>query len=917
MDTLGDLTTSSYDELIDIFMNGNITFEELDNIFSEEISSRQSSITTYLSNKTFMNIANYKSGQHKTGWGAGTGYTYGTGVSSRNYYKVVPGTTYYISSNDSRYTIQVTWRNENGSWKKDAFDWKGGRGFTKVVVPSGVSAVSINVSSQDKYTTPYDLVTKYGVRVSLNKDDYYYSTTSKVERLLDLNDINEWRTGNYGYEGGEYYNTFDTYASKYYYKNNYGNKLLQFKVSNINYNINVIQLDSDGVNLGSTNLTADKKITFKSNCAYYAIVVNNNGKLDFIDALNNGLEISLKEYVKYKHNTNMADITNRELLSRLTTGWNLGNSFDSHNSKFEASSSYWDVESYWGNPYVTENLIKYVKSRGFNNIRIPITFINNFYLDENGNYVFRKEVFERVSEVIDLCLKYDMYVVINTHFDSGMSASPIKVGAENSSYERALKYAKQLWTQIADYFKDYDEHLMFESYNEVDNPYVSRTCTELAATQMNELNQLFVDTVRSSGGNNEKRILQLQTFLSSRSSKALDGFQVPEDIYPDKLIAQVHSYPATWDEKAEQDFEALDKFSARTGLPVVIGEFGYKTNYSPSTFRYTGISNYIARAKNHNIVVYVWDNNSDFAVIYRKTLTADEKYIDAIFNAKPYETGDKSILNRYDQWICGKIRIGSGTLEHKYDGWGTIISKPVEVTPGSNFLQVDLTSKGEAEPRKLHYILFFDENGKVLSDYTINEGYPGFNSKFVVVPKEAKTVWFGINSSQYKTYEKDYVRYFEEGDLYLEYKFLNVEIDKTLQNTELTGNQVMLKNSHDFEWGMLYTGSGEVKVNIGWGEITTDYIDLTGGTRFAFKFLRRASATISPRHVVFYDENKKRISEGIVDNSSQNGQLTLDVEIPVNAKYVRVGLTGLSNFHKPQYEMMFATGDCVFIYEVK
>ena len=75
---------------------------------------------------------------------------------------------------------------------------------------------------------------------------------------------------------------------------------------------------------------------------------------------------------------------------------------------------------------------------------------------------------------------------------------------------------------------------------------------------MNELNQIFVDAVRSTGGNNEKRILQLQTFLSSRSANALNSFKVPDDIYPNKLIAHVHSYPATWDEKVEQDFIDLN-----------------------------------------------------------------------------------------------------------------------------------------------------------------------------------------------------------------------------------------------------------------------------------------------------------------------------------------------------------------------
>lgn len=73
------------------------------------------------------------------------------------------------------------------------------------------------------------------------------------------------------------------------------------------------------------------------------------------------------------------------------------------------------------------------------------------------------------------------------------------------------KYAA-VWTIIANRFKDYDEHLIFESMNEV-------TCSVAEQNMWNEsgmsydrdilksFNQLFVNTVRGTGGNNTKRWL--------------------------------------------------------------------------------------------------------------------------------------------------------------------------------------------------------------------------------------------------------------------------------------------------------------------------------------------------------------------------------------------------------------------------
>ena len=77
-----------------------------------------------------------------------------------------------------------------------------------------------------------------------------------------------------------------------------------------------------------------------------------------------------------------------------------------------------------------------------------------------------------------------MYVILNTHHEQPI----IYAGTSDEKFDQVLKNATDLWTEIATYFADYDEHLIFESYNEVDNVERSWNYSDTAASQVNELN---------------------------------------------------------------------------------------------------------------------------------------------------------------------------------------------------------------------------------------------------------------------------------------------------------------------------------------------------------------------------------------------------------------------------------------------
>jgi endoglucanase len=130
----------------------------------------------------------------------------------------------------------------------------------------------------------------------------------------------------------------------------------------------------------------------------------------------------------------------------LGRGMNMGN-------MFEAPS-----EGEWGNPYKDDYFQK-ISALGFNHVRIPIRWDVPARALQTDPYTINPIFFARIKTVIDNAIANKLYVVFNMHHHEGLFANP------------AMDKAKFLaqWAQIAEFFKDYDQHLLFEVMNEPHN----------------------------------------------------------------------------------------------------------------------------------------------------------------------------------------------------------------------------------------------------------------------------------------------------------------------------------------------------------------------------------------------------------------------------------------------------------------
>lgn len=294
-----------------------------------------------------------------------------------------------------------------------------------------------------------------------------------------------------------------------------------------------------------------------------------------------------------------------EAAANFGPGWNLGNTLDSTSYNIvedKAGKKGWIVqwgkkdaqghllpeawETAWGQPIVTEVLADYVLSLGFTTVRIPITWAE--HMDENNR--IDPLWLARVREVVDLFHSRGIYVIINMHHDGGADGW---IEASEDSYTTYGPRFAAVWTQIAETFADYDERLLFESMNEVlDAGNNWNTPSPDAAKWVNAWNKLFVETVRQTGGNNEKRNLILMTYSGGGAEGNFASFVLPEED-PEHLMITVHNYDpqaftwtnatwtqmtARWDETTHgnvlrKSFEIYKKYSEKFGVPIVLGEY--------------------------------------------------------------------------------------------------------------------------------------------------------------------------------------------------------------------------------------------------------------------------------------------------------------------------------------------------------
>ncbi len=326
----------------------------------------------------------------------------------------------------------------------------------------------------------------------------------------------------------------------------------------------------------------------------------------------------------------MRQITTMELVREMGVGINLGNTLESCHVTWISNPTVSSFETAWGSPIITEDIIKGYAKCGFGVLRIPVAWSNLMSAD----YTIHPDYMARVKQIVDWTLDSGMYAIVNIHYDSGWwSEFP-------TNKEKCMKKYTRIWEQISEAFKDYPDKLMFESLNEEGgweslwNRWSGSTNGKAESFGiLNEINQKFVDIVRSSGGNNPKRHLLIAGYNTDIELTCDSLFVMPSD-KENRCAVSVHYYtPSTfcileedadWG-KAKTEWgsandvkeltDNLDKVKAHfidKGIPVIMGEYGVSTgNKTPEMIRLF-LSSVAKEAYSRQICPVLWDITNVF-----------------------------------------------------------------------------------------------------------------------------------------------------------------------------------------------------------------------------------------------------------------------------------------------------------------
>jgi hypothetical protein len=381
--------------------------------------------------------------------------------------------------------------------------------------------------------------------------------------------------------------------------------------------------------------------------------------------------------------------TASQVASQIDVGWNIGNSLEVPGG-----------ETGWGNPVVNQQLIAGVKAAGFNAVRIPAAWDSHA---DQTTLTIDPAWLARVKQVVDYAISNDMYVILNIHWDGGwLEEHPLY------SYQTAVNAKQQAyWTQIANYFKNYNEHLLFAGTNEVHADYGTPTTEHITVQQ--SYNQTFVNAVRATGGNNSTRTLVVQTY-NTNMQHGLNYFSLPSDSASNRLMVEVHYYDpydytlnssgsclywgapyptqsaCTWAQESYVDdlFNQVRTEWVAQGIPVIIGEYGVATRPNLNLESRAYYLEYMnAVAAYNGIKTFYWDNG-----------------------VSPTQTNGFALFNRntgaiVDQGALNAIMDGAGvgnpnenyTLTTTVNGSGTVSRNPMGSTyPGGTSVTLTATA---------------------------------------------------------------------------------------------------------------------------------------------------------------------------------------------------------------------------------
>jgi len=316
-------------------------------------------------------------------------------------------------------------------------------------------------------------------------------------------------------------------------------------------------------------------------------------------------------------------LTPQQIVKEMFLGWNLGNTFDGSPN-----------ETSWGNPETTQAMVQAVATAGFKTMRIPVTWTS--HIGAAPSYTVDSAWMAKVVQVAQWAVGAGMYAIVNTHHDADGQWIKFPDPADATVQAQVTAEVTAVWTQVANAFKNFNDYLIFECFNEPHGSVASYSGGD--ATEQGELNaylEACVNAVRGTGGNNALRDIMIQPIGASPVQAAVQSLLKVSIISDPNLLISLHTYypvgfglngnPTTWGASASDYTAMASSLDQILGwLPtqaIVIGEWG-SVSKDQLTSREKHAKAYTQDVTKRGMCPVWWDNGgADFGLLNRKAVT--------------------------------------------------------------------------------------------------------------------------------------------------------------------------------------------------------------------------------------------------------------------------------------------------------
>lgn len=329
-----------------------------------------------------------------------------------------------------------------------------------------------------------------------------------------------------------------------------------------------------------------------------------------------------------------------EISKLMYAGWNVGNSLDATKDNYFGL----DTETAWGNPKITKKMIDNVHNSGFRTLRVPVSWGQHTKAEGGYQYKIDEAWLKRVKEVVDYGIDNDMFVILNIHHDNGSQWNHPYFWPSNNTKDQSVRYVTEIWTQVSEYFKDYDQRLIFETLNEprvigdnnewwfwpVDNPQQSKVVEAMGV--INAMNQAALDAIRNNGSAaNKDRMVLVPGYDASPDGALTNKFTLPTDQTPDRIGIEVHAYRPTelcltgdrlyFQESDKQTIRDVlsplyDRY-VKQQIPVVIDETSISDKGQGDATRFQWFEAFYSIAQGFEMPCVLWDNGTTWETYQR------------------------------------------------------------------------------------------------------------------------------------------------------------------------------------------------------------------------------------------------------------------------------------------------------------